>query len=138
MLGNKKIFFSLHLAMSHVTHFSTNCTETSSPGRTNAVSLTFKNNHVSCLRLVMKPFCPSCSLQQGHACWLPGPAGLGGCGRAALSGPASSELPLQPKLPRAAPVFSDSPLLQASHPRLHLLAAVRTISRARPSQVKRL
>lgn len=52
--------------MSHVTHFSTNCTETSSPGRTSIASLMFKNNHVSCLRLVMKPFFPSCSLQQGQ------------------------------------------------------------------------
>ena len=47
--------------------------------------------------------------------------GRGGCRRAALSGPDSSELPLHPKLLRALPVFSDSPLLQGLHIRVRPL-----------------
>lgn len=64
-VGNKKILSFFFTGHESFIYSGTDCTAASSPRRTSTASLVFKSNHGSCLGLVMKPVCPSCSLHQG-------------------------------------------------------------------------
>ena len=72
------------------------------------------------------------SLEQGDKCRLTGLAGRGGWGRAAVSDADSSEPPLHPTLLGLGTLLRAlSPLPQGLYIRVHLLADVWIISRAR-------